>query len=91
MPQDTALHNAALNDQAKAVDLLLKLECNLTYNKDGQSAIDYAIMNKFTEVAYVMATHKHRYSLNHYCISADGHGDSQLNLDFITELTRCLV
>ena len=60
MWQDTALHNAALNDQAKAVDLLLKLECDLAYNKDGQSAIDYAIMNKFTEVAYVMATHKQR-------------------------------
>ncbi|CAG7786848.1 unnamed protein product, partial [Allacma fusca] len=57
---NTPLHAATTQNQPKVVELLLRRNCELTYNTEGNSAIDLALLNKFVEVAYVMAAHKSR-------------------------------
>ncbi|CAG7734886.1 unnamed protein product [Allacma fusca] len=57
---NSALHSATINNEPKVADLLLRLKCQLTYNNDGCSAVDLALINKFAEVALVMVTHKTR-------------------------------
>jgi hypothetical protein len=52
-----------MEDQPGAVDLLLTMNCKLTYNFKGFSAIDFALQNKFGGVALVMVTHRTRYTL----------------------------
>ncbi|CAG7718043.1 unnamed protein product [Allacma fusca] len=57
---NTSLHIAAMENRAAAVELLLSLNCNLTNNKKGYSAMDFALQNKFSTVALAMATHPSR-------------------------------
>ncbi|CAG7726424.1 unnamed protein product [Allacma fusca] len=57
---NTPLHYTALNNQPKVTKLLLRLNCQLTYNNDGYSAIDLALVNKFIEVTFIMVTEKYR-------------------------------
>ena len=59
--QNTALHIAARYNQPRAVSLLLKLDCKLSYNDAGFSAIDYALQKKFVDVVYLMVTDSKRY------------------------------
>lgn len=49
-----------MENQPDAVELLLTLNCNLTYNYKGFSAIDFALQNKFSGVALAMVTHRTR-------------------------------
>ncbi|XP_035709414.1 transient receptor potential cation channel subfamily A member 1 isoform X2 [Folsomia candida] len=57
---NTPLHVASMECQPTAVELLLTMNCALTYNFNGFSAIDFALQNKFTSVALVMVTHRTR-------------------------------
>ncbi|OXA64028.1 Transient receptor potential cation channel subfamily A member 1 [Folsomia candida] len=58
--ENTPLHVASMECQPTAVELLLTMNCALTYNFNGFSAIDFALQNKFTSVALVMVTHRTR-------------------------------
>ena len=50
-----------MENRPGAVDLLLSLNCQLTTNLKGYTAMDFALQNKFAGVALVMVTHPTRY------------------------------
>ena len=52
-----------MENRPGAVDLLLSLNCQLTTNLKGYTAMDFALQNKFAGVALVMVTHPTRYIL----------------------------
>jgi transient receptor potential cation channel subfamily A protein 1 len=49
-----------MENKPNAVSLLLSLNCQLLYNIQDLSAIDYAIHYKFSEAALAMVTHGKR-------------------------------
>ncbi|XP_071447160.1 transient receptor potential cation channel subfamily A member 1-like [Hetaerina americana] len=57
---NSALHLATMENRANSITLLLCMHCTLIKNRQGLSAIDYAIYYKFPEAALAMVTHETR-------------------------------
>lgn len=61
--QNSSLTLAAINNWPSVVQTLLSLDCRIIANNEGYTPIDYAIINKNTEVAMAMVMHSKRYKL----------------------------